>query len=200
MNWLDLALIAVIAIGALMGAKIGVIRAALATAGVVAGTLLGGQLNGVIASLFSDLDSNSSIALVASYCIVITISLAAASVAAIVLRKIIYTLFLGWMDKLAGLALGIVAGAAIAAAVIMGMANLAYSSEVGDEVVVKVLDSTMGSEQAQRQLQDRLTGSKLVAVFMDTIDIVPASTMGLVPSSFRSALDVLDARRKILGN
>ena len=195
MNWLDIVIIALLIAGAVMGTKVGIIRAALTTAGIIIGTLLGSQLSDNIAGMFSDLDSDSAIPLVASYAIVITACLAAASVAAFILRKIVYTLFMGWVDKLAGLALGSVAAVGISAAAIMGMANLTYSAEVGDVLAGKVLDSTPDAEKTKKRLESGLTESKLVSVFIDVVDTIPASTMGFVPSNFRSALDVLESRK-----
>ena len=129
-----------------------------------------------------------------SYAIIISISLTAAAIAATILRKVVYVLFLGWADKLAGVALGVVAGSVISAAVIMGMANLTYGSEVGDELAGKILNSTLDTEQAKKRMEDGLTRSALVDVFIDVVDVVPASTLWFVPSNFKSSLDVLDRR------
>ena len=90
--------------------------------------------------------------------------------------------------------MGIAAGAVVAAAIIMGMANLTYSSEVGDEIANKVLNSTLDSEKAKKRLEDGLTQSSLVEAFVDIVDIVPSSTLRFVPSNIQSALDVLSER------
>ena len=102
---------------------------------------------------------------------------------------------MGWADKLAGGALGIAAGAVISAGVIMGMANLTYSSEIGDEVAAKVLNSTLDTEKAKARLEEGLTHSALVETFLGVVDVVPSSTLWFVPNNFRSALDILSQRQ-----
>ena len=194
MNWLDIVILIIVGVGAFMGLKMGVIRAGLTTLGIFVGTVLGGQLSDDIGGIFSGIDSESAVATVLSYAIIISISLTAAAIAATILRKVVYVLFLGWADKLVGVALGVVAGSVISAAVIMGMANLTYGSEVGDELAGKILNSTLDTEQAKKRMEDGLTRSALVDVFIDVVDIVPASTLWFVPSNFKSSLDVLDRR------
>ena len=194
MNWLDLVILIIVGLSAFMGLKIGVIRASLTALAIFVGSVLGGQLSDDIGGLVSGIDSDSAVATVVSYAIIISISLTVAAIASSILRKVVSVLFLGWADKLAGAALGVVAGSVISAAIIMGMANLTYGSEVGDELVGKILNSTLDTEQAQKGLDDGLTQSTLVSVFIGVFDIVPASTLWFVPSNFKSSLDVL-ARR-----
>ena len=189
MNWLDIVIVIIIGVSAYMGLKMGVIRAGLTALGIFVGSILGGQLSDDVGGWFSGIDSDSALATVISYAIIISVCLLAAAIASVILRKVAYVLFMGWADKLAGVALGLAAGAVISAAVIMGMANLTYSSEVGDELAGKFLDSTLDTERAKKQLENGLTQSTLVGVF---VDIVPASTLWFVPSNFKIALDVLD--------
>jgi len=178
-----------------MGLKIGLIRAAFTALGIFVGSILGGQLSDDIGGLFSGLDSESAVATVISYAIIITACLTVAAVAATIVRKVVNLLFMGWADKLGGGALGIAAGAVIAAAIVMGMANLTYAPEVGDEIATKVLNSTLDSEKTKKRLEDGLTQSSLVEAFIEVVDTVPSSTLWFVPSNFRSALDVLSERQ-----
>ena len=77
----------------------------------------------------------------------------------------------------------------------MGMANLTYGSEVGDEFATKVLNSTLDSEKAKARLEDGLTHSAMVDGFLDVVDIVPSSTLWFVPNNFRNSLNVLSQRQ-----
>ena len=199
MNWLDIVILIIVGLSAYMGLKIGVIRAALTALGIFVGSILGGQLSDDIGGWFSGIDSDSALATVISYAMIISVCLIAAAIASVILRKVAYVLFMGWADKLAGVALGLAAGAVISAAVITGMANLTYGSEVGDEIAGKILDSRLDTEQAKKRLEDGLTQSTLVGVFVDVVDIVPASTLWFVPSNFKSSLDVLDRRQAMAG-
>ena len=138
MNWLDVALILIVGVSAYMGLKIGLIRAGLTAMGVFGGTVLGRQLSDDIGGLVSGIDSDSTVAVVISYVAIITACLVASAVVSMVLRKVIPVLLMEWADKLAGAALGILIGAGISAGIIMRMANLTYSAEVGDELSEKV--------------------------------------------------------------
>ena len=199
MNWLDVALILIVGVSAYMGLKIGLIRAGFTAMGVFVGTILGGQLSDDIGGFFSGIDADSAVASVISYALIITACLIAAATASMVLRKVISVLLMGWADKLAGAALGILIGVGISAGVIMGMANIAYSGEVGDELAEKVLNSTLDTEKTKKRLEGGLTGSTLATTFADMIDIVPSSTLWFVPTNFKSDLDILDYQHSLGG-
>ena len=184
MNWLDLVFIGIVGVSALMGLKIGLIRAGFTALGIFVGSILGGQLSNDIGGLFSGIDSDSAVANAIFYALIITIFLViAAAAASLVVRKVLTILLMGWADKLAGGALGIAAGAVISAGVIMGMANLTYGSEVADEIATKVLNSTLDTDRAKARLEEGLTHSAIVDTFLDVVDVVPSSTFGSFPTT-----------------
>lgn len=195
MNWLDLVLVIVVGVSAFMGLKIGLVRAGFTALGIFAGSILGGQLSDDIGGLVTGIDSGSAVATVVSYAIIISICLTVAAVASVIVRKVLTLLLMGWADKLAGGALGVAAGAVISAGIIMGMANLTYSAEVGDEIATKVINSTLDTDKAKARLEDGLTQSSLVEAFIEVVDVFPSSTLVFVPSNFKSALDVLSQQR-----
>ena len=195
MNWLDLVFIGIVGVSAFMGLKIGLIRAGFTAMGIFVGSILGGQLSDDIGGLLSGIDSDSAAANVISYALIITVCLVIAAAASLVVRKVLTILLMGWADKLAGGALGVAAGVIISAGVIMGMANLTYASEIGDEFATKVINSTLDTERAKKRLEDGLTHSAMVDAFLDVVDIVPSSTLWFVPNNFRSSLDVLSQRQ-----
>lgn len=121
-----------------MGLKLGLIRAGFTASGTLVGSVLGGELSAEVGRIVSAIDSDGAI--------IITICLIIAAIASVIVRKVLTILLIGWADTLAGGTLGIAAGAVVSAAMIMGMANLTYSSEVGDEISNKVLNSTLDSE------------------------------------------------------
>jgi membrane protein required for colicin V production len=183
-----------------MGLKIGFIRVGFTALGIFVGSILGGQLSDDIDGMFTGIDSDGAIATVVSYAVIITICLTVSAILATVIRKVLTLLFMGWADKLAGGALGIAAGAVISAGTIMGMANLTYSSEVGDEVAAKVMNSTLDTEKAKARFEDRLTHSAIVGAFLDVVDTISSSTLWFVPSNFKLALDVLSQQKTAAGS
>jgi membrane protein required for colicin V production len=199
MNWLDLVFVILIALSAFMGLKIGLIRAGFTALGIFVGSILGGQLGDDIGGIFTGIDSDGAVATVVSYAVIITICLTVSAILATIIRKVLTLLFMGWADKLAGGALGIAAGAVISAGIIMGMANLTYSVEVGDEVAAKVMNSTLDTEKAKARFEDGLTHSAIVAGFLDVVDIIPSSTLWFVPTNFKSSLDILSQHKTAAG-
>jgi len=199
MKWLDLVFVILIALSAFMGLKIGLIRAGFTALGIFVGSILGGQLGDDIGGIFTGIDSDGAVATVVSYAVIITICLTVSAILATIIRKVLTLLFMGWADKLAGGALGIAAGAVISAGIIMGMANLTYSVEVGDEVAAKVMNSTLDTEKAKARFEDGLTHSAIVAGFLDVVDIIPSSTLWFVPTNFKSSLDILSQHKTAAG-
>jgi membrane protein required for colicin V production len=198
MNWLDLVILLIVGLSAALGLKIGLIRAGSIALGIFLGGVLGGQLSDDISGRFG-IDSDGAVATVISYSVIIAMCIIAAAVASVMLRKFVDVLLLNWADQVAGVALGIVAGAIISTAAIIGIANLAYSSNVEDKFASRVLNSMFNIEKAKQRLEDGLTQSALVDVVINVVDVVPASTIWFVPSSIKSALDVLELRQASSG-
>jgi membrane protein required for colicin V production len=208
-NWLDYVLIAILVIGGLAGFKFGLIRAAFAAAGVLIGWLLAGQYSDDLGALFEDSLSNETIVTVISYAVIMLGALVAASIASKVLKPIlsIFTLGLSSMvDKLGGFVLGLLIGVALAGGLIIGMARLTYDfdtsiiinavpAQVADKVA-RIEAQLENVEEVKEQLETALTGSKIVSIFIDVTDAVPADALGFVPDDFRIALDFLEVSIK----
>jgi len=200
MNWLDLVILIIVGVSAAMGLKIGIIRATLTSLAVFVGSVLGVGYSHDIGGLLPGIDSDSAIATVISYGIIIALCLIIAAITSVILRKAVGALAMNWADKLAGVAVGLVAGAVISVGVVMAMANMTYSSGDGDSIAAKVLDNTLDTEMAKKRLEEGLNQSALVGILVDVIEIVPASTMRFLPSSFTHGLDVLGLRQPSVGD
>lgn len=133
------------------------------------------------------------------YAIIFSLCSNVAAIASGILRKGAVVLSMGWADKRAGAALGVVTGGIISAAVIMGMANLTDRSETGDNLPGKILNSTLETEMAKRWLEDSPNQLALAGILFDEVDIVPATKMWFVPSNFTNGLVVLELRQKSIG-
>ncbi len=212
MNWLDFVLLAIIAVGAVMGLRIGLIGAAFMVVGVFVGWLLAGQWSDDVGGLFGDSLSNDTIVTAISYAIIIAGAVVVSRFAAKFIKPLLTVFTLGlssMVDRLGGLALGALFGAAISAVIIIALARLTYdfdTSVVTDLVPAQVagqvaeLDEQLAKvENVREQLETALTESKLVSIFIDISDAIPASTLaipastlGFVPSDFKAALDILE--------
>ena len=202
MNWLDFVFIAVFIVGALFGMKTGLIGAAFIAAGAIIGWMLAGQWSDDIGGMFADSVSNDTLVTVVSYAVIIIGSLFAASIVGRILRKVLSILTFGLtsvVDKLGGLALGLLIGAALSGAIIIGSARLTYNFDV--EHQLSMLDQNIAGQVLSRRsevedvkvtLENALTESKFVPIFIDLTDALPADAMGLIPSDFKVALDILE--------
>ena len=83
---LDIVLIVIIGISAFMGLTIGLARAGFTALGIFVGSVLGGQLSDDIGGRLTGIDSDSAVARVISYAVIITLCLTVAAVASAIVR------------------------------------------------------------------------------------------------------------------
>ena len=195
MNWFDFVLIAPIIACGIFGIKIGLIRAAFGALGVILGILIAGRVSDDLGGLYAGLISNETLANVIAYGLIILISLIAARVLTIVVTGIIKFLLMGWVDKVAGLAVGLVAGAALSGAVITGLADLTYDSDlIARGVASGSLENKVDVAEVKERLEKTLIDSALVGLFIDVTGDLPANALGFVPPNLMAALEVLEKR------
>ena len=207
MNWLDFVIIALLVVGSLMGMKFGLIRAGFTAAGALIGSLVAGQFSDDIGAIFEQSVSNDTIVTVLSYGVIIIAAIAVANIAVKVVKPLLTVVTLGlssMIDRLGGLALGLIFSLAISAALIVGLARLTYNFDIsalnlaGGEIQEQFIGDAVAQGHAQVQaaregLETSLSASQLVSVFIDMTDFVPADALGYIPSDFQVALDILEA-------
>ena len=221
MNWLDIALIIILVLGLLWGIKTGLIGAIFTTIGILVGWVLAGQMADDIGGLFESSLSSDTLVTVVSYAIIIIASVVIIGFIGKIAKPILTTATLGMsgmVDKLGGLALGLVIGLAIAGVFITGMARFAYNFTIqtpGVEAVAPGITGTAIGGQAaaatgaltdaigdvslpivddkKQTVEDSLTESTIVPIFMDIQGALPADALGFIPADFALALDILQA-------
>ena len=204
MNWFDFVLLAVLILGLLYGMKTGLIKAAFVTVGGYAGWLLAGQFGGRLGSLFDSSLGNETVVSVVSYAIIIVVSLMVASLAAKIVKPFLTVFTLGlssMVDKLGGLALGLLIGVSIAGALVIGAARLTYDFDtsivtgvVPDQVagsVGQIEEQLAKVENVKETLEEALSESQLVPTFVNVVDSLPGDALGFIPADFMEALDIL---------
>ena len=195
MNWLDIVFIIMVTACGVVGVWIGLIRAAMAALGVVLGILVAGQVSDDLGGLYAGYISNETLANVIAYGLVILGSVIRARFITIVVLKVVNILAMGWVDKLAGLAMGLVVGTAITWAAIGGLAELTYKSDLIEKgVATGGLEDKADAAQVKDTLEGALIGSALVRVVIQVTHNLPANDLGFVPSSFMVALETLELR------
>jgi len=213
MNWLDIALIVILVLGLLWGMKTGLIGAIFTAVGILVGWVLAGQVADDIGGLFESSLNSDTLVTVVSYAIIIIASVVIIGFIGKIAKPILTTATLGMsgmVDKLGGLALGLVIGLAIAGVCITGMARFAYNFTIqtpGLEAVAPGITGTAIGGQAaalgdvslpivddkKQAVEDSLTESTIVPIFMDIQGALPADALGFIPADFALALDILQA-------
>ena len=120
MSWLDIVILVVVALAALMGWRMGIIRGLFAIVGVLVGIVLAGQLGEGLGSKLDFVD-NPNGARVLGFVVVFGLTLAAASIFSSFLRGLIRLFPVRWVDGVGGAAVGATAGS-------MGMAVLVIAA------------------------------------------------------------------------
>ena len=205
MNWLDFVIIALLVVGALLGMRIGLIGAAFNAVGIFLGWVLAGQYSDDVGGLFSDSLPNDTLVTVISFAIIIVIAVAVANFLLKFVRPLLTVFTLGlskMVDKLGGLALGLLIGVAFSSALILGMARVAYNFDtdlIASVVPERFAENLTQVEQQLEKVEDvkedlvvALNESKLVSIFIDLTDAIPADALGFVPDDFKVALDFVE--------
>lgn len=198
MNWLDWVLLAIIAITALVGMKVGLIRAALSFVAMVIGWIFAGQISDKVGGIFDSSLSNDTIVTVTTYAVLMIIAIIISGFITKIIKPImaIFTLGLSSMvDKIGGLALGLLFGFAIVGVVIIAGARLTYdfdTSVLEDKLPGQVSDQLPKIDDVSEKLETALSESKIVETVVNVIDVLPAGALGLAPSDFGTAMEILD--------
>jgi uncharacterized membrane protein required for colicin V production len=198
MNWLDLVIIAVLAVAAFMGMRTGLIGAVIAAAGAFIGWLIASQVSDKVGGMFDDSLAGDTWVTVAAYVVIIVIALVVSGFVGKIIRPVLSVATLGlssMVDRLGGIALGLVLGLAISGALILVLARFAYDFNLPEEGIAgQVTERIPNVEETRESVETALGDSSLVGVFVDIADAIPGSTLGFVPSDFKTALDILEER------
>ena len=117
MSWLDIAVIAIIGIGTLIGLKIGIIKAVLTLAGVIIGVLLAGRFYVALAGQLTFIPQET-LARVVAFAIILVLVVLVASIIAGVLKWLASIILLGWVNRLGGALIGLIMGSILCGALL----------------------------------------------------------------------------------
>ena len=197
MNWLDWILITIVAMGAYTGFKVGLIQAALVFVAMFVGWVFAGQVSNKVGGLFDTSLSNDTIVTVATYAVLMITAIIISGFVAKIVKPIlsIFTLGLTSMaDKLGGLTLGLLVGFVMVLAVIIAGARLTYdfdSSILDGSLPAGITKQLPEIADVSEGLEKALTESEIAVTTVRITDALPAGALGLAPSDFGIALDIL---------
>jgi len=201
MNGLDWILIILFAVGAFWGYKSGLITGVLTVIALFVASIISGQFSERLVSLISNSVEGEALSTAIAYVAIYVVVFILARMLAKGIKAGLKVVLLGWVDKVGGVALGIVAGVIIIGAVVGAGARYAYVVEDEDKVysedVLKQMARTFAASAAREGVDGLLKGSTVTGVVVDIYRILPAGGLGMLPGDFDIAFDLLDQRRKI---
>ena len=198
MNVFDWVLIVVFALTALWGYKTGLIDAALNAITIYVGLFLSGLFAARVLSLFWDGVESESVSTAIGYVIIFVSVFIASRIVSGIIKKALKITFMGWVDNLGGIVVGLVAGMLIAGGVMTVAARYTYIIPENTDDLTSAGIQDMVQQAAENYVEqgvrDKLDG------FLAESQLVP-SLLGLrgvviefAPEDFGVALDILESR------
>ena len=129
-----------------------------------------------------------------AYAVLLTVTLALGALAGVIVRKIFHRLYLGWADRLAGLAMGAAASLVLVVTAVVGVTNLTYEGDGGyleDGIAQRVMNSSPEALEAKDQVQSALEDSRLVSILVGIGESLPSATLSMIPGDAENAIQIL---------
>ena len=196
MNWLDIAFLVVLAGAGIIGLRNGLLGMLVGLLALYLGWTFGSQFALIVAGLIDDDPERQSWIGVIVYGLIIAASLAGAAIVWRVVRPLLKFLTAGlsaMVDRVGGLAVGLVLGILLCAGIIVGLARLtyAYEDDFFDGVAEQFSSKIPESFESRENLEELLAGSTVTRVVVRVIDGIPADALGLAPGRFATGVDLL---------
>ena len=202
MSIFDIILIVFFALGALWGYRSGLITGALTVASLYVAFLVSSQFSDRVVGLISQNVESEAIAKALALVAIFVAIFIAGRIVAKILKTMLSMILLGWLDKIGGIALGIVAGFLIVGAAVSFLATLAYPIET-DEFKEKSGDvlnqaiTNAAKDIGESFLDDTLVESEVTTVVVDVYNGIPGGALGMLPGDFSYAYEVLDKKKTL---
>lgn len=204
MNVLDWVLIIAFAGTALWGFKTGLVSAVLNAVAIYVGLLLSGLFAGQVLSLIWDGVESQAISTAIGYVIIFVGVFIASRIVASMIKKALKVTFMGWVDSLGGIVIGLVAGVLIAGGVMTVVARYSFvedveATEIGvgdimtdgtEGITDKITGNTIAFAKnlGQDKGRDLLLESTIVPSLINVRSVVTA----FAPAEFAEALEILE--------
>ena len=188
---MDIVLIGLLVIGALRGFRIGLFGAVVNVLALILGWLVASQIAYGLGLAGGYFDWNGAALIVMVYALTIALTVAAVQFAWSIIRKSLGIATLGassLIDRIGGLLLGIILGGVLAAALILGLARLAY------DMPLESGDASGTSRQVRDGLERSLAESAVVRLFIEETEDLPLNAFGFITPGFAESLELVGRR------
>ena len=198
MNWLDVAVIALILVCIVWGGKTGLFNTALYGIGLLISWSLSGYASLLVTHIFESNDSLSTIASTLCYVIVLGASIVVVRAVTKLIRPatfIIDVITVG-MNRVGGLFIGLIIGILATSILICGLARFTYDLNLSVDLPSSTkIDSVQVSNKIKntRDFSEKaLMDSKSATVFITVLTTLPSNVFQIVPSQYMAPLIILD--------
>ena len=204
MNVLDWVLIIAFAGTALWGFKTGLVSAVLNAVAIYVGMFLSGLFAGQVLSLIWDGVESQAVSTAIGYVIIFVGVFIASRIVASIIKKALKVTFMGWVDSLGGIVIGLVAGVLIAGGVMTVVARYSFvedveATEIGvgdimtdgtEGITDKITGNTIAFAKnlGQDKGRDLLLESTIVPSLINVRSVVTA----FAPAEFAESLEILE--------
>jgi len=182
-NWFDLVIILVALIGLAIGWRVGLLGIIYYTIGIFVGLFVASNFSDDIGSWFSQQGATGAVATVLAYLSIIIGVFFCVQLAKSGTKKSLKVVFLGWVDSLGSIVVGVVFAFGLSGALILGVARLC--SDIPTEGAAGTIVEMTGFRGA---LQTAMVNSNYVGFFMDFTHDLPGFWKGFIPGDYNTAL------------
>ena len=195
MTVFDWILLALIIIPVLWGLSKGAVTMTLTTAGIFVAMFLSGQFAERVVGSFTDSVDNEAITTAIGYVVIFLAVFIAIGFISRFIKIVLAVTMMGWLDKLLGVGVGVLAGVLLTTAATMVAARYAYVVDDDDGGGISGSAEKFIKEKGRERLSGWLVDSNLVSISLNVRDAIPGNFIGLVPGDFNDAMDELEKRR-----
>jgi uncharacterized membrane protein required for colicin V production len=196
-NWLDVAIVALILVCVIWGGKTGLFNTALYGIGLLISWSLSGYASLLVAHIFESNASLSTIVSTLCYVIVLGSSIVVVRAVTKLIRPatfIIDVITVG-MNRVGGLFIGLIIGILATSILICGLARFTYDLNLSFDLPSSKIDSVQVSNKIENTRdfsETALMDSKSATVFITVLTTLPSNVFQIVPSQYMAPLIILD--------
>ncbi|MFA5629562.1 MAG: CvpA family protein [Dehalococcoidales bacterium] len=138
MNWLDIVLLVLLFIPTFIGLRKGLIKTAISLVSLTIGIVLAGRFHGSLSGIFG-FTNNETVANALAFVLIIAIVYVIGLLIAKLLKFVVKTLLIGWVDHLGGALFGLLSGFLVLGAILAVIAKFTGGVIIGESFMAKIM-------------------------------------------------------------
>ena len=207
MNWLDVIITICVAISVFWGIRNGLLGTSLFFLGMLIGWFIAGRVSEMVGDSLKLSKSMDASITVLTYLLIISISIVLTRSAIRLIKPVSTVVDIATLgiNRLAGVAIGLLTGIIIGAVIVIVMARFSYEFDLHDSVsgmapgptaLIINSGSVVASLENTKNVTDKaLTKSTIAGAYVKLFTTLPGNSLGFLPGDFMAALEIMDSRR-----